>query len=186
MTDKICNCPCETTDLVSWSIRKNVFGGSQDRRKIVTFVNVAFLMPSPFLSAGSCYGAGGKQLKSNFHNLLVSRISFSYFLLKTCLTNKWNFFFCSSQQIMTFLPLCWAVLSCSVVSDSATPWTVAGQASLSLAFSRQEHYSGLQVDYHLSHQESPRILEWVTYPFFRGPSENRNRVSCFAGGFLTS
>ena len=32
---------------------------------------------------------------------------------------------------------------CSVVSDSATPWTVAHQARLSMGFSRQEHWSGL-------------------------------------------
>ena len=31
----------------------------------------------------------------------------------------------------------------SVVSDSATPWPVAHQASLSLEFSRQENWSGL-------------------------------------------
>ena len=34
-------------------------------------------------------------------------------------------------------------ISCSVVSDSATPWTVAHQASLSMEFSRQESWSGL-------------------------------------------
>ena len=34
-------------------------------------------------------------------------------------------------------------VSRSVVSDSATPWTVACQASLSMEFSRQEHWSGL-------------------------------------------
>ena len=28
--------------------------------------------------------------------------------------------------------------------------------------------------YHLSHQGSPRILEWVAYPFSRGPSQPRN------------
>ena len=32
---------------------------------------------------------------------------------------------------------------CSVVSDSATPWTAAHQAPLSMEFSRQEHWSGL-------------------------------------------
>ena len=32
---------------------------------------------------------------------------------------------------------------CSVVSDSATPWTVASQASLSMGFFRQEYWSGL-------------------------------------------
>ena len=35
------------------------------------------------------------------------------------------------------------VLSCSVVSDSATPWTVAFQAPLFMEFSRQECWSGL-------------------------------------------
>jgi len=35
------------------------------------------------------------------------------------------------------------VLSCSVMSDSATPWTIACQAPLSMRFSRQEHWSGL-------------------------------------------
>ena len=35
------------------------------------------------------------------------------------------------------------VLSCSVVSNSATPWTVARQTPLSVEFSRQESLSGL-------------------------------------------
>ena len=35
------------------------------------------------------------------------------------------------------------VLSCSVTSNSATPWTAACQAPLSIGFSRQEHWSGL-------------------------------------------
>ena len=34
-------------------------------------------------------------------------------------------------------------VSCSVVSDSVTPWTVAQQAPLSMEFSRQEYWSGL-------------------------------------------
>ena len=42
--------------------------------------------------------------------------------------------------------------------------------------------------YHLSHQGSPRILEWVAYPFSRGTSQPRNQtgVSSIAGGFFTS
>ena len=42
--------------------------------------------------------------------------------------------------------------------------------------------------YHLSHQGSPRILEWVAYPFSRASSRPRNRtgVSCIAGVFFTS
>ena len=35
------------------------------------------------------------------------------------------------------------VVSCSVVSNSVTPWTVACQASLSIEFSGQEYWSGL-------------------------------------------
>ena len=34
-------------------------------------------------------------------------------------------------------------VSCSVMSDSATPWTIAHQASLSMEFSRQEYWSGM-------------------------------------------
>ena len=36
--------------------------------------------------------------------------------------------------------------------------------------------------YHLSHQGSPRILEWAAYPF----SRDWIRVSCIAGGFFTN
>ena len=35
------------------------------------------------------------------------------------------------------------MLRCSVMSDSATPWTVACQAPLSVGFSREENGSGL-------------------------------------------
>ena len=35
------------------------------------------------------------------------------------------------------------MLSCSLVSNSVTPWTVACQAPLSMGFSRQEYWSGL-------------------------------------------
>ena len=45
-----------------------------------------------------------------------------------------------------------------------------------------------QILYWLSHQGSPRIVEWVAYPFSGGSSQPRNRtgVSCIAGGFFTS
>ena len=35
------------------------------------------------------------------------------------------------------------MLSCSLVSDSMIPWTVAHQAPLSMKLSRQEYWSGL-------------------------------------------
>ena len=38
---------------------------------------------------------------------------------------------------------CYRLLSCSGVSSSATPWTVACQAPGSTEFSRQEYWSGL-------------------------------------------
>ena len=42
--------------------------------------------------------------------------------------------------------------------------------------------------YQLSHKGSPRILEWVAYPFSSGSSQPRNqtRVSCLADGFFTN
>ena len=63
--------------------------------------------------------------------------------------------------------MCRAVLSHSVVSD---PWTVAHQThglNPGLLHCRWTLY-------HLSHQGSPRILEWVAYPFSRGTSWPRN------------
>ena len=45
-----------------------------------------------------------------------------------------------------------------------------------------------QILYQLSHKGSPRILEWIAYPFSRGSSQLRNRTgaSCIAGGFFTN
>ena len=42
-------------------------------------------------------------------------------------------------------------VSSLVVSDSATPWTVAHQALLSMKFSRQEYWSGLPLS-------SPKVM----------------------------
>ena len=48
------------------------------------------------------------------------------------------------------------------------------------------HYR--QILYHLSHQGSPRILEWVACTFSRGSSQPRNQtqVSCIVGRFFNS
>ena len=77
-----------------------------------------------------------------------------------------------------------------------SPWNSPGQnsgvGSLSLLqgiFLIQGSNPGLlhcrQILYQLSHKGSPRILEWVAYPFSRGSSRPRNWtwVSCIAGGF---
>ena len=95
--------------------------------------------------------------------------------------------------------------SCSVMSYSLwphglyNPWNSsdqnAGVGSRSLLqgiFPTQISNPGLphwrQVLYQLSHKGSPRILEWVAYPFSSGSSWPRNwtRVSWSAGGFFTN
>ena len=95
--------------------------------------------------------------------------------------------------------------SCSAVSDSLrpnglySPWNSPGQSTrvsscslLQGIFSTQGSNPGLlhcrQILYQLSHQRSPRILEWVACPFSRGSSWPRNwtGVSGIAGGFFTS
>ena len=42
--------------------------------------------------------------------------------------------------------------------------------------------------YQLSHQQSPRIMVWVAFPFSSRSSQprNRTRISYIAGGFFTS
>ena len=104
------------------------------------------------------------------------------------------------------------LFSLSVTCNSfATPWTVAHQAPLSMAlyfpgknagvcrhvllqgiFPTQGLNPGVPhcryILYQLNHQRSPRILEWVAYPFARESSWPRNwtEVSCIVGGFFTS
>ena len=68
---------------------------------------------------------------------------------------------------------------------------VGGHALLQGIFPTQGSDPGLphcRILYHISHQGSPRILEWVVYSFSKGTSQPRNpiRVTCIAGGFITS
>ena len=95
--------------------------------------------------------------------------------------------------------------SCSVMSDSLrphglhSPWNSSGQntgvGSPSLfqgIFTTQGSNWSLphcrQILCQLSHKGSPRILEWVAYPFSRESSRPRNwtGVPCIAGGFFTN
>ena len=101
--------------------------------------------------------------------------------------------------LTTGLPVKWNSLS--RVQLFATPRTIQ-----SMVFSRPEYWSGqpfpspgdlpnpetesrsptLQADsLPASHEGSPRILEWVAYPFSRKSFWSRNwtGVSCIAGGF---
>ena len=95
--------------------------------------------------------------------------------------------------------------SCSGVSSSLwphglySPWNSPGQntgvSRLSLLqgiFPTHGSNPGLphcrRILYQLGYKGSPRILEWVAYPFSRGSSWPRNRtvVSCIAGRFFTN
>ena len=96
----------------------------------------------------------------------------------------------------------WKSLSC--VWLFATPWLYSpwnspgqntGVGSLSLLqgiFPSQGLNPGLthcrHILYQLSHKGSPRILEWVAYPFSSGSSWPRNgaQVSGIAGRFFTN
>ena len=115
----------------------------------------------------------------------------------------------SSPWNMVKVPeVCWMKVesvSHSVVSNSLrlhglySPWNSPGQntevGSLSLLqgiFPTQGSNPGLLhcrwILYQLSHKGSPRILEWVAYPFSSRSSWPRNwtGVSCIAGGFFTN
>ena len=60
------------------------------------------------------------------------------------------------------------ILSRLVVSASATPWTVAGQAPLSVGFSRQEHWSGLPFPSPLGSIEEHWTLPWDAWQKAQG------------------
>ena len=53
--------------------------------------------------------------------------------------------FCRPERISTLVQRCQLLRARSVMSNSATPQTIAHQAPLSMGFPRQEHWSGLPV-----------------------------------------
>ena len=96
-------------------------------------------------------------------------------------------------QLNIFITLCatpWTLYS---------PWNSPGQntgvgchALLQGIFPTQGSNPGLphcrRILYHLSHQGSPWILEWVAYPFSWGifPTQESNPGLCIAGRFFTN
>ena len=92
--------------------------------------------------------------------------------------------------------------SCSVLCltpCSPSPWNSPGQNTgvdsrsfLQGIFPTQGSNPGVLhcrwILYQLSHKGSPRILQWVAYPFSKGSSQPRNQsgVFCIAVGFFTS
>ena len=124
-------------------------------------------------------------------------------------TNSVLYLIWSCDQLMLMQPNFsdmwkWKV-KVKVTSDSLwphglySPWKSPGQNTgvgslllLQEIFPTQGSNSGLphgrQILYQLSHKGSPRILEWVDYPFSSKSSGPRNRtgVSCIAGRFFTN
>ena len=110
---------------------------------------------------------------------------------------------CTARLLLSYLlcaqlcPTPCDLVDCSLQGSSWGPW----------GFTRQEYWSGLpcpppgtfptqgsntgllycrRILYCLSHQGSPRILEWVAYPFAKGSSQatSQTGVSCIAGSSL--
>ena len=77
-------------------------------------------------------------------------------------------------------------VSSSVVFDSATPWTVACQAPLSMKFSRQEYWSGLSFPFPGGLPDpgikprSPGKPLTTSLNNFKNPKERENPVNHFA------
>ena len=125
--------------------------------------------------------------------------------VKMALDSLWENYSKEVQMLKMLGHIIYICESHSVVSNSLwphglySPWNSPGQNTgvgcLSLfqgIFPTQGSNPGLPhckwILYQLSHQGSPRIMEWVAYPFSRGSSRPRNqtRESCIAGGFFTS
>ena len=112
------------------------------------------------------------------YSQLITYISFSFWKGK-------------GKSLSWYLTL-WDPMGCSQWNS---PGQNSGVGSLSLLqgiFLTQGSNPGLphcrRILYQLSHKKSPRILEWVAYPFSNGSSWPRNRtgVSCIAGRFYTN
>ena len=110
-----------------------------------------------------------------FYFIFIAHFKYTISFVEVQLTNKIvTCLKCTDTDLIRLcperIPVCCSVLSPSVMSDSATPRTVALQAPLSMGI--------LQA----------RIVEWVAMPSSRGSSQPRDRtqVSLIAGGFFTT
>ena len=113
---------------------------------------------------------------SNFH-ILYPRNFFSLFIL------KWK----SKSESCSVVPTlchCMNYTVHGILQVGILEWIAV--SFLQGIFVIQGSNSGLphhrQILYQLSHQGSPRILEWIAYPFSRGSSQPRNwtRISWIA------
>ena len=129
------------------------------------------------------------------------------FQMSQFFTKYWSFSFSISlcneySRLISFeneSEICSVMSTClwphGLYSRRNSPGQNAGVSSLSLlqgSFPTQGSNPGLLhckwILYQLRHKGSPRILEWVAYPFSSESSQSRNwtRVSCIAGGFFTN
>ena len=130
-------------------------------------------------------------------NTLKYKVIFQYHV-----PTHWDFL---TNMVTSCAVLCLVAQSCPTLCDPMD-WNPAGSfvhgnspgkntgvgrhALLQRIFPMQGSNPALpccrRILYHLNHQGTPRILEWVAYPFSRGSSWARNRtgVSWIAGGFL--
>ena len=108
----------------------------------------------------------------------------------SCFKARWKW------KLLSCVRLC-NPMDCSLLGSSVHGILQARiLVSVAIPFCRGSPKQGLNrglqhcrwILYQLSHQESPRILEWVACPFSRGSSwpRNRTRISCIAGGFFTN
>ena len=129
----------------------------------------------------------------------VAPVIYEHFISYISLATRKEFV-CFPQTISGTWKWKWKLLSrVWLFATPYSPWSspgqntgVGGRSLLQGIFPAQGSNLGLphcrQILYQLSHKGSPRILEWVAYPFSRGSSRLRNLtgVSCISRGFLTN
>ena len=137
------------------------------------------------------------------HLIINACLCRGHSLVSIHVEHKFLHIFCPFRDVCT-------VLSCSVVFDSCNTMdcslpgsSVHGDSpGKNTGVGYHTFFQGIfptqgsnpslphcrQILYHLSHQRSPRILEWVACLFSRvsSPPRNQTGVSCIAGGFFTS
>ena len=117
----------------------------------------------------------------------------NYFHTQVLINPYLNVCVCVTQSCLTLCnPMDCSPAGSSVHGDSSGKNTGAGcYVLLQGIFPTQRSNPGFPhyrwILYLLSHQGSPRILEWVAFPFSRASSQpgDRTRVSCIAGRFFT-
>ena len=123
-----------------------------------------------------------------------------------CIIEWFSIYVCVCMYVCVYIYVCiYNSESHSVVSDSLwhyglySPWNSPGQNTgvvshsfLQGIFLTQGLNPGLlhyrQILYQLSHKGSPRVLEWVAYPFSSGAFQPRNQTGffCIAGRFFNN